>query len=99
MSDQDVLLAVTEMEDWLARGTLVDDPGLVEQWHRQFLAALASAERGPGWPALRERIQALAARLDQQISALETRKETLSQELQGQALGRRALKAYKPMGT
>lgn len=99
MSDQDVLLAVKEMEAWLARGALLDDPGLVEQWHKKFLAALAGAERGADWPAILERVHALATRLDQQVSALESRKESLRKELQGQAVGRRALKAYKPMGT
>ena len=94
MSDAAVRAALSQLEAWLGdRSTPLDD-ALLEAWNRDFNAALARAERGPGW----EETLALARRLGQQVLArqheLEGQRDGIRLELQRQLQGARALKGY-----
>lgn len=94
MSDAAVRAALRQLEGWLADGSTPLDGSLLEAWNRDFNAALAGAERGPGW----EETLAMARGLGQQVQArqheLEGQREAIRRELQQQLQGSRALKGY-----
>ena len=96
MSDQDVSQAFDDLDALLNRTVEHPDPQAVATWHETFKAALASAERGPGWPALQARGQALGAKLNDKVSILRSLQAPLKQELLAQAPARRALIGYDP---
>ena len=96
MSDQDVSQAFDDLEALLDLTVEHPDPEAVAAWHASFKAALANAERGPHWPALQARGQALGAKLNQKVAILKALQTSLQQELQAQGTGRRALSGYAP---
>lgn len=96
MSDQDVSSAFDALEVLLAGTEENPDPQAVAAWHEGFKRALATAERGPQWPALQARGRSLGTRLDQQVAILRALQESVKQEMDSQSTGRRALSAYAP---
>ncbi len=94
MSDAAVRAALSQLDAWLKDLSTPLDGALLEAWNRDFNAALASAERGPGW----EETLALARGLGQQVQArqheLEGQRDAIRQELKQQLQGARALKGY-----
>jgi len=96
MSDAEVLRLVEEMERLLEADPDTLDADLIAGWHQRFLSACASAEKGSAWPETVLRAQAAASRVDGLVVILNGRKDALKKEMEAQALGRRALKAYKP---
>lgn len=96
MSDVEVLRLIEEMETLLETDAPAPDPERVAEWHRLFLAACASAERGPGWPGIVQRAHTIAGRVGDLVTALSVQRDGLKREMETQAMGQRALKAYKP---
>ncbi len=96
MSDAEVLRLIAEMEGLLAKSSEDLDSESIAAWHRMFQEAVAGAERGPGWPTIVSRAQAVANAVDQRVGALSREKDALRQEMEAQSAGQRALKAYKP---
>ena len=96
MSDGRVAGALDDLERLL--GTLLDhpDPQAVAAWHSAFKAALEAADKGPGWPAIVARAQALGARLDDHVNQLQGLRGAVRQELLAREKGRRALSGYQP---
>lgn len=95
MSDQEVSLALDDLERLLGQGE-APDPDALAQWQGRFAASLAQAERGEGWAALVARAKELALRLEARALALTAEREALRRELDLQAQGARALKGYRP---
>lgn len=95
MSDAEVLRLVTEMEAYLSQDSASLDPETIEAWHQRFLSAAATAERGPGWGPIAERARAVAGKVDEVVAVLSVQRDALRQEMENQAAGKRALKAYK----
>lgn len=96
MSEAEVLRLLGEMEALLEPEAPAPDPEWIAEWHQRFLAACASAERGPGWPGIVQRAHTMAGRVDGLVAALSVQKDGLKREMETQAMGQRALKAYKP---
>jgi len=96
VSDQDVARAFDALEELLDRSTKDPDPDAVAAWHEAFKAALASADRGPLWPALKARGRAMEVRLNQTVAVLRTLQDSVKREIDAQGAGRRALSAYHP---
>lgn len=94
MSDADLIPLLEEMEQRLDRGGMEGEE--IAEWRARFDAALATAERGPEWPAILLRARALASRFDQEADRLVAAQERLRAEMDLQASGARALKGYKP---
>lgn len=95
MSDAEVLRLVGEMEAYLNQDSAALDPGVIEAWHQRFLSAVSSAERGPEWGATADRARAVSMRIDKAVAVLSVQRDALRQEMEAQATGKRALKAYK----
>lgn len=87
--------SLDQMARWL------DDPGWTAEaaevavWEAEFQQALEEARGGLDWEFLRERAHALGARLEEKLQGVITERDALKAELDGQAQGRRALKAYR----
>jgi hypothetical protein len=96
MSDAEVLRLVEEMEGLLESDPATLDADLIANWHQQFLSACASAEKGPAWPETVLRARVVAGRVDGLVTVLNKQKDALKIEMEAQAVGRRALQAYKP---
>ena len=96
MSDRDVNLAFDALEDLLSRNLEDPDSQAVDAWHASFKRTLASAERGPQWPALQARGQLMAAKLNQQVAFMKALQADLRRQMNLQTSGRRALSAYAP---
>lgn len=94
MSDTDVRAAIEALEAWLAKGGAPMDPAFLAEWNGRFQAAVASAERGPGWDALVERAHRLAEQVAFRQSAAEAQREMIRAELRQQEQGARALRGY-----
>lgn len=94
MSDAQVLTAVERMEAWMQAQDPPMDPEALAAWNREFLSALETAERGPGWADLVARAQRLGAELDRRATLLIAEREDLRKALGAQSLGDRALKGY-----
>jgi len=94
MSDQDVVHALESLERMMQAGDL--DADTLASWRERFDAAMASAERGPGWAAIADRAHIMGKRLDLAIVELSIRRDAIKEELNLQAVGGRALKGYKP---
>ena len=94
MSDARVLAAIERMEAWMRDPEQSLDPAQLAEWNREFTDALAVAERGPGWPGLLVRAQALAGSLGGRTALLSAERDELRKALDAQALGGRALKGY-----
>lgn len=94
MSDAAVRAALAQMEVWLADETWQPEAEVLAAWDRQFLAALAEAERGPGWAEQIALCHHLGERLQARTVAMEAQLELLRNQLEGHSLGTRALKGY-----
>jgi hypothetical protein len=94
MSDARVLAFIERMESWIGDPDLVIEPELLAEWNRDFSEALATAERGPGWPQLVARAHALGDRVQGRAVVLSQERDLLRVELDAQAQGDRALKGY-----
>jgi hypothetical protein len=94
MSDEAVRAAIQGMEAWLADPECVLEGAALEAWNRDFQAALAGAEKGPGWPELVARGHHLAERVESRRQALAAQRDAVRFELARQAQGDRALKGY-----
>lgn len=94
MSDAAVLAAVQAMEAWLDDPDRALDATALAVWNRDFQAAVAAAERGPGWEALVARAHALAEAVLARQRAVEAQRDAVRAELEQQAQGDRALKGY-----
>lgn len=94
MSDRDVSIALDAIERLLAEG----DPQAeaLAACQGSFDAALATAERGPEWPALTTRARGLSERLNELVGVVSAQRDQIKRELLQQGQGSRALKAYKP---
>lgn len=96
MSDQAVAEALDDLERLMGEPLERLDGDRIGQWHERFRAAVAAAERGPGWGDLVGRAHALGQRLDQVLGQALSQREALRQELDAGGQGARALKAYRP---
>jgi hypothetical protein len=96
VSDQDVARAFDALEVLLVRASEDPDPEAVASWHETFKAALATADRGPQWSALKARGRAMEVKLNQTVAVLRTLQEAVKREIDTQGAGRRALSAYNP---
>lgn len=94
MSDAKVRAVLDAAEAWLADPANLLDPAFLESWNRDFKAAVATAERGPGWPDLVTRAHQLVEQVEARRRQVEARREAVRAELQLQAQGHRALKGY-----
>jgi hypothetical protein len=94
MSDQDVRLALDDMERMLQEGALT--AGNLKPWQERFDAAMASAERGPGWAEIAERAHFLGRRVDLALAGVLADRDAIRKEMRLMAVGGRALKGYKP---
>ena len=95
MSDQDVLKALEDMERYLILDQPALDPAQLELLHDRFRAAVSSAERGPDWCAITERVLSVQQALQSRLSSVIQQRDAVRRELEGQGLGQRALSAYK----
>lgn len=98
MSDAGVSKALDDLERLL--GTLMDDPDpqAVADWHAAFREAVASAERGPAWPEIRNRAHELGRRLEQRTGQIQALRGAIREELRAQERGHRALEGYRQPG-
>jgi hypothetical protein len=94
MSDQDVVIALDAMERMLQHGEMTG--GSLAPWQAQFDAAVASAERGPGWADIAQRSQLLGRRVDLALAGVLADRDLLKKRLHLLAVGGRALKGYSP---
>jgi len=96
MSDRDVMLAIEEMETCL-KGDLGElDPRMLDEWQQKFQNAVATSERGADWASIAARAQAVHLLLEDKLKNLVAQRDSIRRELEGQAVGQRALSAYKP---
>ena len=94
MSDAAVRAAIQAMEAWLADPERALDEVALEAWNRDFRAAVAGAEKGPGWPELVARGHRLAERVESRRQAVAAQRDAVRLELEQQVQGDRALKGY-----
>jgi len=94
MSDGAVQAAIQAMEAWLADPDSALDGTALEAWNRDFRAAMAGAEKGPGWQELVARAHRLAEQVEGRRRAVEAQRDAIRLELEQQAQGGRALKGY-----
>jgi hypothetical protein len=94
MSDARVRAAIEQMEAWLGDLNWVPNPAALAKWDAEFKAALAKAEKAPGWPDLIERAHAAGRALEARSEVLAEERDRVGAELGAQARGTRALKGY-----
>lgn len=94
MSDGAVRRAVEQMEAWLEDPAWEPDAQVLAGWEAGFRAALAQAEKAPGWEDLVARSHAAGQRLETRAAALAEDCKGLKAELEAQGRGSRALKGY-----
>jgi hypothetical protein len=94
VSDREVLESICAMEGRLDGDPSGLDAAALEAWNQEFRTVVASAERGPEWPAILERAHRLSARIQTVVAGLDRKRAALKEELRSQNLGQRALKAY-----
>lgn len=94
MSDGEVLAAIEQMEAWVGQAAWVPDPGALEVWNTSFLAAMASAEKGPGWADLMARAHAVGRLLEARTGQVEQVYESIKTDMKAQEQGLRALRGY-----
>jgi len=94
MSDAGVRAALERMEAWLADVNWVPDVGELAQWDAEFQAALAQAEKGPGWSSLMERSMAAGHSLEARTLVVAEARDQVRKELENYERGNRALKGY-----
>jgi len=94
MSDARVLAAIEQMEAWLGDQNWEPDPQALGQWNADFQAALAQAEKAPGWPELVSRAHAAGQLLEARIVMAAEERDQVRAELAAQDRGNRALRGY-----
>ncbi len=94
MSDVRVRGAIEQMEAWLADSNWKQEAEALAQWNAEFQAALAQAEKAPGWPELVGRAHAAGLLLEARITGVAEARDGVRAELEAQAQGNRALKGY-----
>ncbi len=94
MSDADVRAAIEALEAWVGDAAAPLDPVFLADWNGRFQAAVAAAERGPGWEGLIERAHRLAGQVALRQAAAEEQREAIRVELRQQEQGARALRGY-----
>jgi hypothetical protein len=94
MSDREVVLALDAVEHLLHTGDLAS--GTLAAWQERFDAAMATAERGPGWAMIAQRSHLLGRRMDLALAGVLAERDAIGRELRLLARGGRALKGYKP---
>lgn len=98
MSDRDVLDLIELMEQRLFSDSSSLDPETVAAWNQEFGIRVSSAERGPAWSSIVERAHQLSRRIEPLVADMSSQRDSLKHELQEQAQGQRALKAYGSHG-
>lgn len=98
MSDRRLLESIEVMERRLEADPTSLDAEALEAWNLEFLEAAATVERGPEWPSIVGRAQALSARIQTVLESLLIKRDELKSELESQTAGKRALRAYNPQG-
>lgn len=96
MSDLDVLESLARMEALLAQDPFPLDPEGLDAWQASFEEALASAEQGPHWDAIRLRAREVHHQLMHRLALMEAERDQVRAELALGAQGARALKGYAP---
>jgi hypothetical protein len=94
MSDLRVRAAIEQMEAWLADPNWKPDPEALAQWNAAFQAALAQAEKAPGWPDLIGRAHVAGQLLEARSVVVAEARDQVRAELEAQERGTRALKGY-----
>jgi len=94
MSNGDVVQALDAMERMLQAHDLT--PSTLAPWQVRFDAAVASAERGPGWAEIAQRSRLLGRRVDSELAGALAERDAILKELRLLATGNRALKGYLP---
>ena len=94
MSDGAVRRAVEQMEGWLDDPAWAPDAQVLAVWDAEFRAALAQAEKAPGWEALVARAHGAGRRLEGRAAALAEDCKRVKAELEAQGRGARALRGY-----
>ncbi len=94
MSDHEVRAAIDRMEAWVGDAGWDPDPAVLEAWNREYQAALATAEKNPGWIELVARAHELGRRLELRLADLTRLRDEVRAELDVQGRGNRALAGY-----
>jgi hypothetical protein len=95
MTDQDLLRILDDLEGMLATVVEQPDAQAVLRCHEALQQALAAPERGPRWPEVQARAQAVKRVLDQRLALLEVARDEARQDLAKGAQAHRALSAYR----
>lgn len=96
MSDVRVREALLEMEAWLADPAQSFETLDLGTWNEAYQAAVAGAERGPGWEGLVALAHSLGEQLEARLTDLECERDAVKLELGTFARGDRALRGYRP---
>ena len=94
MSDARVLAAVEQMEAWLGDRNWEPEAEVLAQWNVEFQAALAQAEKAPGWPDLVSRAHLAGQLLEAHIVVVAEERDRVRMDLAAQERGNRALRGY-----
>ena len=94
MSDQDVIQVLDAMERMLQEHDL--SASSLTPWQARFDAAMASAERGPGWAQIAQRSRLQGRRVESELAGALADRDAIQKELRLVATGNRALKGYLP---
>jgi hypothetical protein len=95
MSDVRVRAAIETMEAWLADPGWNPEAEALDHWEQEFQAALAQAEKAPGWLELVDRAHAAGRRLEARTQAMIEAQARLRAELESHERGNRALRGYQ----
>ena len=95
MSQGGLSASINQMEAWVADPSWEPDPEALAQWHADFQAALAQAEKGPDWPELMSRAHAAGRLLQIRTTKFAQLRDDLKAELDTYERGDRALRGYK----
>lgn len=98
MSDEAVLEVIGELDRWLREAPEAVEAERVAAWRGRFDSAVSGAERGPSWEGVVAYAHEVEGRLNAHLSRLLAERADLKARLESQALGERALRAYKPAG-
>jgi hypothetical protein len=95
MSDRQLIVAIEQMEAWLANPTWEPDAEALIRWNEVFQAAAAHPEKGEGWSDLVARAHAAGHALDARVVEFVQLRDRLKAALDTQEQGNRALRGYK----
>lgn len=94
MSDRAVRAAIERMEAWVGDAGWEPEPEILEAWNAEYRAALATAEKDPGWAELVDRAHALGQKLEARLAGITALRNDIKAELDAQERGNRALAGY-----